>query len=209
MKNIAKKIGMMLLTMVIVSFFAFLAFPVTPGDPPTKLLGRDATAAAVAAIYQMLVHAFTKPLLFLCAGELAEASGHRKQMYYLRGAGHRAKLAGIGFTLGGLSMVGLPLLGGFAVKFYLADAAFAGSWKMWVALGALTVSSVLNALYYLPAILQIWSKAQPGENLPQLPVKRPSPAFVVAVLVLGAGTVLLGVCCSGTGELLSLGIGLL
>ena len=39
MKNIAKKIGMMLLTMVIVSFFAFLAFQVIPGDPTTKLLG--------------------------------------------------------------------------------------------------------------------------------------------------------------------------
>ena len=172
-------------------------------------LGMGGAAAAVAAIYQMLVHAFTKPMLFLCAGELAEASGHRKQMYYLRGAGHRAKLAGVGFTVGGLSMIGLPLLGGFAVKFYLADAALSGSWKMWVALAALAVSSVLNALYYLPAIIQIWSKAQPGENLPQLPVKRPSLAFVVAVLVLGAGTVLLGVCCSGTGALLSLGLSLL
>ena len=50
MKNIAKKIGMMLLTMVIVSFFAFLAFQVIPGDPTTKLLGSDATAEAVAAM---------------------------------------------------------------------------------------------------------------------------------------------------------------
>ena len=42
MKNILKKIGMMLLTMVIVSFFAFLAFQVIPGDPTIKLLGSDA-----------------------------------------------------------------------------------------------------------------------------------------------------------------------
>lgn len=172
-------------------------------------LGLGGRAAAAAALYQMLVHAFTKPLLFLCAGELAEVSGHRKQMYYLRGAGRRAKLAGVGFTLGGLSMIGLPLLGGFAVKFYLADAALGGGWKMWVALAALAASSVLNALYYLPAILQIWGKAQPGEKLPQLPVKRPSLAFAVAALVLGAGTVVLGVCCSQTGALLRLGLNLL
>ena len=50
MKNIVKKIGMMLLTMVIVSFFAFLAFQIIPGDPTTKLLGSDATAEAVAAL---------------------------------------------------------------------------------------------------------------------------------------------------------------
>ena len=49
MKNIVKKIGMMLLTMVIVSFFAFLAFQIIPGDPTTKLLGSDATAEAVCA----------------------------------------------------------------------------------------------------------------------------------------------------------------
>lgn len=50
MKNIVKRIGMMLLTMVIVSFFAFLAFQVIPGDPTTKLLGSDATAESVAAL---------------------------------------------------------------------------------------------------------------------------------------------------------------
>ena len=50
MKNVVKKIGMMLLTMVIVSFFAFLAFQVIPGDPTIKLLGSDATAEAVAAL---------------------------------------------------------------------------------------------------------------------------------------------------------------
>lgn len=54
MKNIVKRTGMMLLTMVIVSFFAFLAFQVIPGDPTTKLLGSDATAEAVAALRQEL-----------------------------------------------------------------------------------------------------------------------------------------------------------
>ena len=54
MKYAAKKIGMMLLTMVIVSFFAFLAFQIIPGDPTTKLLGSDATAESVAALREKL-----------------------------------------------------------------------------------------------------------------------------------------------------------
>lgn len=54
MKYIVKKLGMMLLTMVIVSFFAFLAFQVIPGDPTTKLLGADATAEAVEELRQEL-----------------------------------------------------------------------------------------------------------------------------------------------------------
>ena len=51
MKNIVKKIGMMLLTMVIVSFFAFLAFQIIPGDPTTKLLGSDPPPPAATCEY--------------------------------------------------------------------------------------------------------------------------------------------------------------
>ena len=50
MKYAAKKIGMMLLTMVIVSFFAFLAFQIIPGDPTTKLLGTEWTAERAEAL---------------------------------------------------------------------------------------------------------------------------------------------------------------
>ena len=50
MKYAAKKIGLMLLTMVIVSFLAFLAFQVIPGDPAVKLLGTEATPERIAAL---------------------------------------------------------------------------------------------------------------------------------------------------------------
>ena len=40
----------MLLTMLIVSFFAFLAFQIIPGDPTTKILGDNATVEAVAQL---------------------------------------------------------------------------------------------------------------------------------------------------------------
>ena len=75
MKNIVKKIGMMLLTMVIVSFFAFLAFQVIPGDPTTKLLGSDATAEAVAE------------LRALCRVGRRCAAGRLRQLVCLRHAG--------------------------------------------------------------------------------------------------------------------------
>ena len=53
-KYAAKKLTMMLLTMVIVSFLAFLAFQIIPGDPTAKLLGSNATAEAVAALRAQL-----------------------------------------------------------------------------------------------------------------------------------------------------------
>ena len=50
MKYAAKKLGLMLLTMLIVSFLAFLAFQIIPGDPTNTLLGSEATPERVAAL---------------------------------------------------------------------------------------------------------------------------------------------------------------
>ena len=50
MKYAAKKLVLMLLTMLIVSFLAFLAFQIIPGDPTNTLLGSEATPERVAAL---------------------------------------------------------------------------------------------------------------------------------------------------------------
>lgn len=174
-------------------------------------IGLGTQAAMVAAVYQILVHAFTKPLLFCCSGELANASYHNKHLYYLRGAAHRSLVAGFGFTLGGLSMVGIPLLGGFAVKFYLADSSMIGEWKLWVALGALAISSLLNALYYLPVIINIWSKELHGDEDPLLGLRaKPSkPAFILSVVVLSVGAVALGLLLAPVADFINTGLTLL
>ena len=54
MKHAVKKLGMMLLTMLIVSFLAFLAFQVIPGDPTNTILGTDATSEQVEALRAQL-----------------------------------------------------------------------------------------------------------------------------------------------------------
>lgn len=50
MKYAVKKLGLMLLTMLSVSFLAFLAFQIIPGDPTNTILGTDATPELVAAL---------------------------------------------------------------------------------------------------------------------------------------------------------------
>ncbi len=54
MKYAAKKLGMVLLTMLIVSFLAFLTFQVITGDPTNTLLGSEATPERVAALREEL-----------------------------------------------------------------------------------------------------------------------------------------------------------
>ena len=53
-KYLLKRIGMLLITMVLVSFLTFLAFELISGDPARNMLGTSASAAQVAALQHEL-----------------------------------------------------------------------------------------------------------------------------------------------------------
>ena len=118
-------------------------------------LGLGTEAGVAAACFHVLVHAACKPLLFICAGRLSTVSGHHRSLKNLRGSAYRDVAAGVGFTVGAMSMIGIPLLGGFVSKLYLSRAAV-DSPAVAVVLLTIAVSTVLNALYYVPAVLAIW-----------------------------------------------------
>lgn len=120
-------------------------------------LGLDTRLGLAAACCQLVVHAVTKPMIFVGVGGLIRAAGGAHHWSGLRGAAKRDPLSGLCFTVGGLSLCGLPLLAGFSAKFTIASAALESGWQMIPALLAIAVSSVLNAMYYLPAILAVWS----------------------------------------------------
>ncbi len=61
MKYALKRIAMLLLTMVIVSLLAFVAFDIISGDPASAMLGTQATPEAVAALREEL--GLNRPLL--------------------------------------------------------------------------------------------------------------------------------------------------
>ena len=61
MRYTAKKIFTLIITLLIVSILAFLAFQVIPGDPATKMLGNEATAEAVESLREEL--GFNRPVL--------------------------------------------------------------------------------------------------------------------------------------------------
>ena len=53
-KTILKRIGMLAVTMLLVSFLTFLAFELVSGDPVRTMLGVEATEAQVTALRQQL-----------------------------------------------------------------------------------------------------------------------------------------------------------
>ena len=50
MKTVLKRLGLLLLTLLLVTAFAFLAFSVIPGDPTQSILGLEATDEQIAAL---------------------------------------------------------------------------------------------------------------------------------------------------------------
>ena len=118
--------------------------------------GLGTEAGVVASVYHVLSHAATKSLLFVAASGLTDASGGRVSFHDLRGAGYRHRLAGIAFTVGSLSMVGLPMFSGFISKLLFSQEAVGHNHKMLPTLIALAISTVLNALYFMKTVITIY-----------------------------------------------------
>lgn len=130
-------------------------------------IGLGTDAGMVAAVFHMFTHSATKALLFISAVGLYEVSGDRKDYKSLRGAGYRNRLAGIGFSVGALSMVGFPMLSGFISKLLFATSALLSPHKMIATLIGLAVSTTLNAIYFLRLVITLYSKpadAKEGEE---------------------------------------------
>lgn len=109
-------------------------------------LGLGTRAGVIASLFHVLSHAIAKALLFTSATGLSDVSGGSKRFHDLRGAGFRNPVAGIGFSAGALSMVGLPLFAGFISKLLFSRAAVGDPGKMLPALVVLAVSTLLNTV---------------------------------------------------------------
>ncbi len=121
-------------------------------------IGLGTTLGMVAAVFHIMSHASSKSMLFIAANGLSEVSGNSKNFTDLKGSGYRNKLAGVCFTVGAFSMVGIPLLAGFTSKVYFAEAAFTAiDSKMIIALIALAISTILNAVYFIRAVISIYT----------------------------------------------------
>ena len=129
-------------------------------------IGLDTEAGILAALFHVISHAASKSLLFISARGLSEVSGNSKLFPDLKGAGYRNIIAGIGFSTGALSMIGIPLFAGFTSKVYFALATLESSpFKLWTAMIALAISTVLNAVYFLHTVLTIYTPVNKTDRI--------------------------------------------
>ena len=132
--------------------------------------------AEVGAAVHMVAHAFGKITLFFAAGAIYTAA-RKTELHQLRGIARRMPWTMTAFTIGALSMIGVPPTGGFVSKWYILAGAFQAD--NYVAIAAIIVSTALNAAYFLPIIFTAWFLK---ENVP--PAKDHGEAPFAAVLAL-------------------------
>lgn len=126
-------------------------------------IGMGTEAGMTASVFHILSHAATKSLLFIAAIGLTDVSNGSRKFIDLTGAAYRNKWAGVTFTVGSLSMVGVPMFSGFISKLLFAQAAVQNHAKMLPALIVLAISTILNAIYFMKTVIRIYT---PVENAP-------------------------------------------
>ena len=109
--------------------------------------------STVGAIVHLVHQGIMKITLFFCAGNIAETL-KLHDIREMKGVARRMPLTAALFSLAALGMIGVPPLAGFVSKWYLGLGGLSAG-QGWVVI-VLVVSSLLNAVYFLPIIYTLW-----------------------------------------------------
>lgn len=145
----------------------------------------------IVAVYHIIAHGVTKPTLFLTVGAFYEQAG-TKEISKFSGIGKWLPVTLGIYSLGALSMVGIPVLPGFITKWNLSLASI--EVEAFALLFVILVSSLLNAVYYLPVVINGYFGAYkielPPEKQYYKPVKELIPVIImgIAIVVVGFGS---------------------
>jgi multicomponent Na+:H+ antiporter subunit D len=135
----------------------------------------------------IVMHAFAKITLFFCAGAILVAT-HKTRISEMDGLGRRMPVTMAAFFIASLSIIGLPPLGGFWSKWYLALGTLDAQQQ--VMLGVLLVGTMLNVAYLLPIPMRAFFACEP-EGSENIGVKEAPLACVAALVVTAMACVVL------------------
>ncbi|MCK5195180.1 MAG: monovalent cation/H+ antiporter subunit D family protein, partial [Desulfobulbaceae bacterium] len=132
-------------------------------------------------------HAFSKITLFYCAGAIFVATG-KKYISQLSGIGRCMPLTMGAFTIGALSMIGIPGTSGFITKWFLALGCLDNG--SLVLLIVILTSSLLNAAYFVPIIYRaFFHELHPDD----IHLREAPPSMVTPIAITALATLFFGV----------------
>ena len=146
-----------------------------------------ARMGAQAAIFYAAAYALMNVGAFAIVGHLAGQDERYVAVEDYAGLGRRSPLLAAAFTLLLLSLIGIPITGGFFAKFYVFAAALNANAIGLTIIGV--VNSAIATYYYLRLIVVMYMR----EPLTDEPLQRLSPALALGVALSVVATIYLGV----------------
>ena len=119
-----------------------------------------APAALLGAGLQIVMHAWGKITLFMCAGAIYTVA-HRSDISSFDGLGRSMPWVFGAFLVGAFSIIGIPPMGGSWPKFYLMLGSLESGKGLIIA--ALIISSILNVIYLVPVAARAFLLPAPDE----------------------------------------------
>jgi formate hydrogenlyase subunit 3/multisubunit Na+/H+ antiporter MnhD subunit len=111
-------------------------------------------------LFQMISHTLGKALLFLSAGYMIYRTGSM-EISSFEGIGKKMPLTALFFTIGTLSIIGLPPFVGFSSKFLIIKAALAkGELLYTILMGIVLLGTIIEGTYFFRVIQTIYFKGK-------------------------------------------------
>jgi multicomponent Na+:H+ antiporter subunit D len=146
-----------------------------------------APLSIAAAALHIVTHALGKITLFFAAGSIYTAA-HKTEVSQLDGIGRRMPWTMTAFAIGALSLIGIPPAAGFLSKWMMFQGA--ASAQHYAVIAVLSLSTLLNAAYFLPIVHAAFMRPPRAEE----PRHGEAPwPMVAAILAVAAATLLLPV----------------
>ncbi|MBI2171618.1 MAG: NADH-quinone oxidoreductase subunit L [Chloroflexi bacterium] len=140
-----------------------------------------------AAIFHLLAHAFSKALLFLGAGSVMHAMHDETDIRKMGGLRKKMPITALTFTIGALSLAGIPPLSGFFSKDEMLLAVFDGLSPAFLVLALVIV--LFSALYMARLLFTVFY----GASSPEAEHAHESPSVMtLPLIILAAGAAVVG-----------------
>lgn len=149
----------------------------------TAVLGMGTYLGIAGSMFHVVNHAIMKSLLFLAAGALIYRT-HGYSISDLKGVGRVLPLTSICFSIGALSIIGLPPFGGFFSKFLMIYASVQSGHILLAVL--MLFGGVIAALYYSRVIRILFFEKYEGPELQAVPfTMQASVVGLTSLVILG------------------------
>jgi multicomponent Na+:H+ antiporter subunit D len=146
-----------------------------------------APLSLIGAALHIAAHAVAKITLFFAAGAIYTAA-HKTEVSQLDGIGRRMPWTMVAFSIGAISMIGLPPAVGFISKWYMLSGAMAA--EHWLVVAVIALSTLLNAGYFLPIVYRAFF-LPPRADEADHPHGEAPVLMVVALCLTASATLLL------------------